>query len=132
MISLGFRACSIFIVLNKLVVFIANSFIHLSRLFEFRKVMSNRDTCSKLVPKDYPIEITRDEQTSDCQIIEGKFLTPLDLYLPGLIPEAAREAHFQMILPKEWKEDDYKPVCLHLAGTGDHVSFINIFPKLFY
>lgn len=95
-----------------------------SRLFEFRKVMSNRDTCSKLVPKDYPVEITREENTSDCKIIEGKFLSPLDLYLPGLIPEVAREAHFQMILPNVWKEEDYKPVCLHLAGTGDHVRLI--------
>lgn len=85
--------------------------------------MSNRDTCSKLVPKDYPVEITKEVETSDSRIIEGKFLSPLDLYLPGLIPEVAREAHFQMILPKIWKDEDYKPVCLHLAGTGDHVSF---------
>ena len=41
--------------------------------------------------------------------------------MPGLVPEASKDAHFQMILPNEWKEDDYKPVCLHLAGTGDHV-----------
>lgn len=85
-------------------------------------MMSNRETCSKLVPKDYPVEIVSDEQTSDFRIIEGKFLTPLEFYLPGLVPDAAKNAHFQMILPNEWKEDDYKPVCLHLAGTGDHVS----------
>lgn len=84
--------------------------------------MSNRDTCSKLVPKDYPVEITNEEQTSDCRIIDGKFLTPMELYMPGLVPEAAKDAHFQIILPNQWKEDDYKPVCLHLAGTGDHVS----------
>jgi Alpha/beta hydrolase domain containing 18 len=83
--------------------------------------MSNRETCSKLVPKDYEVDITKDEETSDCRILEGKFLSPLELYLPGLVPEAAKDAHFQMILPKKWKEDGYKPVCLHLAGTGDHV-----------
>lgn len=103
-------------------VFINNNEKILFRLFEFRKVMSNRDTCSKLVPKDYPVEITKEITTSDSRIIEGKFLSPLDLYLPGLIPEVAREAHFQMILPKKWQDEDYKPVCLHLAGTGDHVS----------
>lgn len=83
--------------------------------------MSNRETCSNLVPKDYPVDITSDEETSDCRILEGKFLSPLELYLPGLVPEVAKDAHFQMILPKKWKEEDYKPVCLHLAGTGDHV-----------
>ncbi|CRK90015.1 CLUMA_CG003741, isoform A [Clunio marinus] len=93
---------------------------NLQRLFEFRKVMSNRETCSKLLPKDYPIEITKEENTSDCKIIEGKFLTPLELFLPGLIPEEAKDAHFQMILPHKWQEENYKPICLHLAGTGDH------------
>lgn len=85
--------------------------------------MSNRETCSQLVPKDYPVEITSETDTSDCKIIEGKFLSPFDLYLPGLMPEVAKDAHFQMILPKKWKDEDYKPVCLHLAGTGDHVIF---------
>lgn len=27
---------------------------------------------------------------------------------------------FQLIVPKEWNSK-YKPVCIHLAGTGDHV-----------
>lgn len=47
-------------------------------------------------------------------------MTPLELYLPGLVPEEAQDAHFQMMLPLKWKEHDYKPVCVHLAGTGDH------------
>lgn len=85
-------------------------------------MMSNRETCSKLVPNDYPVEVTKEEETSDCRIIEGKFVSPFELYMPGLVPEVAQDAHFQMILPKTWKEDDYKPVCLHLAGTGDHVG----------
>lgn len=86
--------------------------------------MSNRDTCSKLVPKDYPVEIINEEQTSDCKIIEGKFLSPLELFLPGLVPEAAKDAHFQIILPNKWQDEDYKPMCLHLAGTGDHVGLL--------
>lgn len=93
---------------------------NLERLFEFRKVMSNRATCSKLVPRDYPVEITKEEVTSECRLIEGKFLTPLELYLPGLVPEVAQDAHFQMLLPLKWKDENCKPVCLHLAGTGDH------------
>ncbi|KAG5672674.1 hypothetical protein PVAND_002785 [Polypedilum vanderplanki] len=93
---------------------------NLQRLFEFRKVMSNRETCVKLVPNDYPVEITKEEVTSECTIIEGKFFTPMELHLPGLVPQAAKHAHFQMILPNKWPEENYKPVCLHLAGTGDH------------
>lgn len=87
--------------------------------------MSNRESCVQLVPNDYPVEITKEEVTSECTIIEGKFFTPMELHLPGLVPEAAQNAHFQMILPNKWPEQDYKPVCLHLAGTGDHVNSKN-------
>lgn len=58
---------------------------------------------------------------SDCRIIEGKFRSPFTLHLPGLVGEEVHDSFFQMILPVHWKNDDYKPVCIHLAGTGDHV-----------
>ncbi|VVC88806.1 unnamed protein product [Leptidea sinapis] len=74
---------------------------NLRRLFEFRKVVSNRDECFKLVERDYPVTITK-------------------RYLPGIVPEIARKSHFQMLLPLHWPEPNSKPVCLHLAGTGDH------------
>ncbi|XP_063698704.1 protein ABHD18 [Culicoides brevitarsis] len=93
---------------------------NLQRIFEFRKLISNRETCYNLVPKDYPIEITKEEVTSDCRIIDGKFTTPLELYLPGLVPKCAQDAHFQMVLPLQWKDPVHKPMCIHLAGTGDH------------
>ncbi|KAJ6646831.1 Protein ABHD18 [Pseudolycoriella hygida] len=93
---------------------------NLKRLFEFRKIVSNRELCYKLIPKDYPVEITKEEKTSDYHVIEGKFVTPLELYLPGLVPKAAQEAHFQMLLPLTWADENYKPVCVHFAGTGDH------------
>lgn len=54
--------------------------------------------------------------------MEGYFLTPLERYLPGIVPEIAQKAHFQALLPVKWPEKECKPVCLHLAGTGDHVS----------
>lgn len=62
----------------------------------------------------------QDEKTSDCRIIEGKFTTPLERFLPGLVPKIVQDAHFQILLPLKWNDEDYKPVCLHLAGTGDH------------
>lgn len=66
----------------------------------------------------------QEEKTSDYHIVEGKFLTPLELYLPGLVPKAAQDAHFQMLLPLKWPDENFKPVCVHFAGTGDHVRFI--------
>ncbi|XP_047511816.1 protein ABHD18 isoform X3 [Pieris napi] len=44
----------------------------------------------------------------------------MERYLPGIVPKIAQKAHFQMLLPNHWPESSCKPVCLHLAGTGDH------------
>ncbi|CAH1641142.1 unnamed protein product [Spodoptera littoralis] len=93
---------------------------NLRRLFEFRKVVSNRDECFKLVERDYPVTITKHQTLSDCQLFEGYFITPLERYLPGIVPKIAQKAHFQALLPIHWAEKHCKPVCLHLAGTGDH------------
>lgn len=93
---------------------------NLQRLFAFRKIMSNRETCYKLVPKNYPITILNDQTRKDCRIIDGHFNSPFSTHLPGLVSEEIREAYFQMVLPLKWKTDNYKPVCIHLAGTGDH------------
>lgn len=54
-------------------------------------------------------------------MLEGYFLTPLEKYLPGIVPQIAQKAHFQILLPEQWPDTRCKPVCLHLAGTGDHV-----------
>ncbi|XP_050069320.1 protein ABHD18 [Anopheles maculipalpis] len=93
---------------------------NLERLFAFRKIISNRAACSQLVPRDYPVEITKEELHSDCKILEGKFLSPLEIYMPGLVPDVAQNAHFQILLPLRWNDERYKPICIHLAGTGDH------------
>lgn len=43
-------------------------------------------------------------------------------YLGDLIPPESQTAKFQMILPKKWPNPKIKPIVIHLAGTGDHVS----------
>ncbi|XP_039295098.1 protein ABHD18 [Nilaparvata lugens] len=93
---------------------------NLKRLFQFRKVMSNRETCYKLVPEGYPVTIDKEEEHSDCRIVEGHFTSPFINHLPGLLPPEAETAYFQAILPTKWNSNHYKPVCIHLAGTGDH------------
>jgi hypothetical protein len=54
--------------------------------------------------------------------MEGEFESPLQANLPNIMPEETKIAYFQMILPKQWKSEKIKPICLHLAGTGDHVN----------
>ncbi|XP_061722852.1 protein ABHD18 isoform X1 [Cydia pomonella] len=93
---------------------------NLRRLFEFRKVVSNRDECFKLIERDYAVTITKEQKLSDCTLLEGYFISPLHRYLPGIVPEVAQKAHFQVLLPIHWPEKGVKPMCLHLAGTGDH------------
>lgn len=51
----------------------------------------------------------------------------MELFLPGVVPPESRRSHFQLVLPLKWKNENYKPICVHFAGTGDHVSNINIF-----
>lgn len=93
---------------------------NLQRLFKFRKIMSCRESCFKLVPPDYPVEITKKVKNPDCTILEGNFKTPFEFHLPGIVPKASQNAYFQIILPAKWKDEKHKPMCIHFAGTGDH------------
>ncbi|XP_018421459.1 PREDICTED: protein ABHD18 isoform X2 [Nanorana parkeri] len=91
----------------------------LKRIFEFRKIIGNRETCQHLVPKDYPVYVDKVEEQTDCKILNGHFTSPLVHYVPDVMPSESVIARFQFIVPKEWKSK-YRPVCIHLAGTGDH------------
>ncbi|XP_072291572.1 protein ABHD18 [Eucyclogobius newberryi] len=90
----------------------------LKRLFEFRKVIGDREKCRSLVPEDYPVHIDKSEERSDCHIHNGYFISPLEHLVPGILPPEAVKARFQFIVPKRWQKN--RPVCVHLAGTGDH------------
>ncbi|XP_023575253.1 protein ABHD18 isoform X2 [Octodon degus] len=91
----------------------------LKRLFEFRKMIGNRERCQNLVSSDYPVYIDKIEEQSDCKILDGHFVSPMAHYVPNIMPVESVIARFQFIVPKEWKSK-YRPVCIHLAGTGDH------------
>ncbi|XP_060757141.1 protein ABHD18 isoform X2 [Neoarius graeffei] len=58
------------------------------------------------------------EDHSDCRIHSGHFVSPLEHFVPGILPAESVKASFQFIVPKKWKR--HRPVCIHLAGTGDH------------
>ncbi|XP_048799495.1 protein ABHD18 [Lagopus muta] len=91
----------------------------LKRIFEFRKIIGNREKCQTLVSRDYPVFIDKVEEQSDCKILEGHFISPLAHYVPGILPVESLVARFQFITPRRWKSK-HRPVCIHLAGTGDH------------
>ncbi|XP_060634936.2 protein ABHD18 [Anolis sagrei] len=91
----------------------------LKRIFEFRKLIGNREKCQNLVSRDYPVHINKVEEQSDCKILDGHFISPLAHYVPDIIPSESVTARFQFIVPKRWNSK-YRPVCIHLAGTGDH------------
>ncbi|XP_005944968.1 protein ABHD18 isoform X1 [Haplochromis burtoni] len=90
----------------------------LKRIFEFRKIIGDREKCKSLVPQDYPVYINKTEELADCHVQEGFFISPLEHLVPGILPQEAVKARFQFIVPKRWQKN--RPVCIHLAGTGDH------------
>ncbi|XP_040412702.1 protein ABHD18 isoform X2 [Cygnus olor] len=97
----------------------------LKRIFEFRKIIGNREKCQTLVSKDYPVFIDKVEEQSDCKILEGHFISPLAHYVPGILPVESLVARFQFIIPRRWNSR-HRPVCIHLAGTGDHMASLAV------
>ncbi|XP_064306552.1 protein ABHD18 isoform X3 [Phalacrocorax carbo] len=97
----------------------------LKRIFEFRKIIGNREKCQTLVSRDYPVFIDKVEEQSDCKILEGHFISPLAHYVPGVLPVESLIARFQFIIPRRWSSK-HRPVCIHLAGTGDHMASLAV------
>uniref|UniRef100_A0A2L2Y3C7 Protein ABHD18 n=1 Tax=Parasteatoda tepidariorum TaxID=114398 RepID=A0A2L2Y3C7_PARTP len=93
---------------------------NLKRLFAFRKVISNRATCQRLVDPDYPVIIEKIENHQNYKILDGHLISPFVHYLPEVVPEESKIARFQILLPNTWPCEPLRPICLHLAGTGDH------------
>ncbi len=75
-----------------------------------------------MVSSDHQIYIDSQIEHNSCyDVFEGHFMSPLVQYLPELVPKESQIARFQLITPRNWSHNRLKPVCLHLAGTGDHV-----------
>lgn len=94
----------------------------LKRLLEFRKNFANREACMKLVDPDHAIIIDKVhmDDSGECKLIDGHFRSPLTEHLPGLLPKEAENAYFQLVVPKNgWTGSD-RPLCIQMAGTGDH------------
>ncbi|OQR72570.1 hypothetical protein BIW11_01278 [Tropilaelaps mercedesae] len=93
---------------------------NIQKIFKFRKVVGDRVKCTQLVDEHYPIHIDKEWKNARYQLIEGHFTSPLVHYMPDIVPEESHKAYFQILLPNEWPHPRLRPVCLQLAGTGDH------------
>lgn len=93
---------------------------NIKRICDFRKIIGDRTKCSKLVEPNYPVVIDKIHTGSSYKLLEGHFISPLVHYLPDVVPKESHKAYFQILLPTTWRHPRLKPMCLHLAGTGDH------------
>eukprot|EP00102_Acyrthosiphon_pisum_P025003 XP_016662213.1 PREDICTED: protein ABHD18 [Acyrthosiphon pisum] len=91
----------------------------LKSLFQFRNHIIDRESCFKLVSADYPVKIVKKKEDSDSITLEGVFQSPFSYYLPDIVPKESHLAHFQVLIPKKWPSKNVKPMCVHMAGTGD-------------
>ena len=95
-------------------------------ILKMHKLISRREKCIKLVSSDYQVNIDNTIQAKNCTLLHGHFLTPLMDVVPQLVPEAAKIARFQVVLPKnhmiaeKLNLNKLNPACIHMAGTGDH------------
>lgn len=71
--------------------------------------------------------LTQEVDNGDHLLWQAEFTSPFVDHLPGLLPKESEKVKFQVLLPKVWRTPHLKPTCLHLAGTGDHVSYWFIF-----
>eukprot|EP00117_Sycon_ciliatum_P040493 scpid101371/ scgid0895/ Uncharacterized protein C4orf29 homolog len=92
----------------------------LLQFIKFRRVLGNRLECASRVKDDTPIIIEKVQNRSDHTITSGHFLSPIVHIAEGILPKESENCHFELITPKQWPSSSRQPVCIHLAGTGDH------------
>lgn len=90
------------------------------RFLELRDLLVDRGTAYKLVSHRHPVQLEQTWTQESCFIAEGHFISPVATRVPGLLPRESERAYFQIVVPKRWHARGRKPVCIHLAGTGDH------------
>ncbi|XP_022704859.1 protein ABHD18-like isoform X1 [Varroa jacobsoni] len=93
---------------------------NIQKICKFRKIVSDRRKCTQLVQGNYPIHIDREWKRGSYRLIEGHFISPLVHYMADIVPQESHKAYFQLLVPNEWRHPKLRPVCLQLAGTGDH------------
>lgn len=94
----------------------------LQRLQEFQQVVLDRDLMIKDIYKvleDVDIRLSHGREVNHSQhVCKGEFISPLSKIIPGALPKESEVARFELVLPVN--SQSLRPVCIHLAGTGDH------------
>lgn len=92
-------------------------------LQRLKRDIFNREKFKEIVLSE-TVKIDKLNEVSSKQdafsILEGHFVSPLAKYYPGLLPKESEIAPFQAIVPKRSRSDEKLPMCIQLAGTGDH------------
>lgn len=83
-----------------------------------REVMSKRLVMNYVKELNPKIDIVKKVTKSGVTSYEGFFPSPHALLFPDHMPGNVGRAHFRAYLPEK-----PGPVCIHLAGTGDHSYF---------
>lgn len=96
----------------------------LKEILRVHKIISNREKCVDFVGniKGREVHLNRDTgiKSDKYRTIDGYFESPICGIVPHLVPEKCKTAYFQLVLPAEAPKHDLGPVCIHMAGTGDH------------
>lgn len=94
----------------------------LKEILRVHKLISNRNECINCVeslPKR-EVHLGPAVKKDKCKIIDGHFESPICGILPHLVPQKCRTAYFQLVLPEDIPKSNPGPICIHMAGTGDH------------
>lgn len=94
----------------------------IQQLSEWQKIVLDKrkmlEDVYKVLEKT-EIKITAAKKiNSSLTVYKGEFMSPLTKFIPKALPPESEKAYFELVLPNKWKNK--KPICLHLAGTGDH------------
>ncbi|KAA3680050.1 uncharacterized protein DEA37_0008719 [Paragonimus westermani] len=91
----------------------------LLKLIENFKSVSMLKKFEQFAGGDFPIVVDMRTEHKNTVLVEGSFVSPFERALTNVMDAENSIARFQLVLPKEWSTK-YKPICIHLAGTGDH------------
>ncbi|UYV63316.1 C4orf29 [Cordylochernes scorpioides] len=94
---------------------------HIKKLLKYRVFFADRHKSPQLLDHECSFQIKKVESTMEHVLYEGQFVSPLAHLMPDVLPPESHLAHFQILQPARPPHGKLRPLCLHLAGTGDHL-----------
>lgn len=91
------------------------------KLSSLQKIVFDKHKLNEMynVLENVDIKLSKGQRlNSSMTVYKGEFKSPLASLVPKMLPFESETAHFQLVLPNNFKTQ--KPISIHLAGTGDH------------